>query len=42
MCIFVNPIAGPGPHKIDSEENHEEANLDFKLLPQRDQSTTNN
>lgn len=42
MMVFVNQITGPGPHKIESEENNEEANLDFKLLPQRDQPTTNN
>lgn len=40
--IFMDPIPGPGPHKIESEENHEEANLDFKLLPQRDHPIANN
>lgn len=29
-------VVGPGPHKIESEENAEEI-PDFKLLPQRDQ-----
>lgn len=28
-------VVGPGPHKIESEENIDEP--DIKLLPQRDQ-----
>lgn len=34
---YLIPVVGPGPHKIESEENNEEEVPDFKLLPQRDQ-----
>lgn len=39
---FLNPlVVGPGPHKINSEENVDEI-PDFKLLPQRDQPPSSN
>lgn len=36
-CLFSCnfSVVGPGPHKIESEENEEIP--DFQLLPQRDQ-----